>query len=537
MITRTLISLAGLGAPFFVDFSDFPWIRFWEYPVIVALVFIILISRSTFTGEANPFIRQAATGAYTDCITLTVLVVAGVLWGRLASNETIRWSMMIASFLYLLATMMEFIKGLPTRMREFLVIKKRHDDLVESHSRLEQFAFLTGDVQDWRDANDAIVESQSLAQKAEGLLNQGKLDEASGYLLRAETNIAYFENLITTRFSVTLSETLSVKLGQAKSDLEKLTEQARQSVLDENPFTELWKEHARLAPIAETLTTQDEKFSERIGEFETFFRRITQIRTALRFRQNVASRLDDLDRELEPESSAIELATRLEIHGSDVKDTHKTLYEAMNLIRSRELSSIDEFVSAYQRMQQARGRLQSLLAAVRQTVDLNWTSAKPIGEAVTIRVPKLSHTDKPDNAVVTVEPSNGGDRPAELTMRGTGIKVPDRLTLPESGPGKPTVRSFSIMGERGGHGRVEIDIRSSTGKLLGEHRFPIDVLRSFRETIGTAAQFGTVGGAAAGLILWYFGYKLEIAGPVGIMLAVIVGMMRFGWTRVQIFRR
>jgi hypothetical protein len=187
MITATVISLTGLVAPFFVDFSEFPWIRFWEYPAIVSLVFTTLIIRSTLTRASNPFIRQAATGAYVECIVLTVLVVAGVLWGRLASNETIRWSMMIGSFLYLLSTMSGFMKGVPTRMREFLVITKRHADLVESQRRLEQFAFLTGDVQDWRDANDAIVESQSLAQQAEGLLSQGKLDEASGHRAMARS--------------------------------------------------------------------------------------------------------------------------------------------------------------------------------------------------------------------------------------------------------------------------------------------------------------------------------------------------------------
>src|SRR5439155_18021991 len=148
----------------------------------------------------------------------------------------------LPSFCISLMPCCEFMKGAPTRFRESLAIENRHTELVTPQGRLTQFAFLTGDVHDWRDANDAVEESQALAKEAEGLLRQGKLDEASSHLLRAETNIAYFENLIKTRLSVTLTETLAVKLAQAKSDLEKLTEQARDSVLDEDPFTELWEE-------------------------------------------------------------------------------------------------------------------------------------------------------------------------------------------------------------------------------------------------------------------------------------------------------
>jgi len=493
-----------------------------------------LILSSTATHSINPLTRRLGTAAYVNAIALTIVVAAGSQWGHLVSDYAIRWSLAIACFLNLLMLGGKFLQGAATRYREFESISGRRAELVSAQARLQQFAFLTGDVQDWRDANDAIKESQALAESTESLIRQGKTQEASNQILRAETNISYFENLIQTRLSVTLTETLRTKLAQAKSDLNELVSQARQSVLDEDPFTALWNEHERLSEIAEGLSIENEKFSEKIAEFESFFRKITQIRTALRFRQNVASKLDDLARELDGMLPEIELANRLELQHQEIQETYSRVYADINLIRSRTLSNIEEFVSAYQKIQGARAHLGCLLAAVRDTVQVNWTSEDAVGEAMTVRVPRFVGTTSASKAVIMMQQSNRQVRPAKLVMRGALVRVPPELALPENSAAKVASRAFAITGEGGGRGRLDIDICSSDGDILEEHSFQIRVLRSFQEMVRNAAGVGAAGGAVVALMLWYFlDYDPKIATPVGGLIALAVGVMQFLWTHMQ----
>ena len=503
-----------LGKPALSD------LEFWNNAVLMGFVLFASTMTAASTFSDHPMLREAGRAALISSLIILLAILMEVSLPHATSTETIRFSIIAAAIFFILVSCAQTSRQ-AKGFGEFEELNKRHDGLLTSLHHLERVAFLIGDSTEWKAVRSAMEESQRLSKMAFDALRAKRFRDADAAMIQAEVEATHIQDLFNTRLRLTLSDDLEARLRQAGRELEEMREDFRMAGLSASHLDDLITSLEDLAKQSFDVDCSYEELVQQLERYDHFLREVKDTQTALRFRRGVGGMIDDVRREAEERSAILSMARALEINANAAQTARAALEEALGKIESPEIQDSGSLVETYQSVQDSRRAFDSAIAGLGGVLDRGWTRGRLAGDKIELYVPKACSTKK-SSAGIAVLDTDGVDTAMTLELNGTLVEdFPARLTLSRANPRV----SFNFVGKRGGKGKLKFNL--ANGIHAGDKTFDIKVMAALGESTQTSFIIGTAVGGVTGLVFWWYGKDMEIAGPLGVGAGLVLAALSF----------
>jgi hypothetical protein len=446
----------------------------------------------------------------------------------------LKWGIFTGVLIVVFATVYQ-VRRLPSDIRQFEELDARHKVTLAALERYQHISNVLGDGTQWLAVVTAIRNLEQANTDAFEALKVKQLPKAEELMAHAEAEASAIQAAISDRIRLSLRDELSARLEQARRDCDALEQEFAAVGLQAESSLRGIRESIESLRGALPRTTFDEtNLVQALAPYEVVFREIVNTRTALRFRNNVASVLDACRADLDNSRVQIDLTRSLNEDASSVETTCKKAIAAISELSSQRTLSSQSLIATYQELQKEMTLLRSLVANLATQRDRKYQARSFDSNSVSVFVPRRATTTAPSYAAVLVRPGLAASSSFRAKLQSVLLELPDGPELnTEARPtGEYGLSSISFVGQRGGKGTLIVSIEEPV-KLRQRVSFEVAVQPSAWESGRDAAVFGAPIGGVAVWGLWLLYGDIQYAGPLGLALGSAAAMGLFLVQRVR----
>lgn len=263
-----LMLLTGIFILFFFYFRlcEAPWLKIWENPLIVGVLFLVLVHQAGHLKSYNPMLRAMASAALLWSWPIIILLIVGPFAPSYISPRTFQSAVGLSAILLLLAGVWSLMH-VPTDIRSFESLDKRRTSLGESLERLQRVAKVIGDAEKWKTAREIISHVDQCYSEALKHLRRKRFDDADALIIQAEMEVTQVERALEDRVRLSLCDEMDARLKQAETDIYGLKGEFESAGLSAENLRELSNEIDALKGRLDELEMSDESFINRLVLF------------------------------------------------------------------------------------------------------------------------------------------------------------------------------------------------------------------------------------------------------------------------------
>ena len=518
---------------------DQSWFSFWQSPIVLVIYFFVSLQFTRHLQGYNPLLRPHAAFSLFSVWPIIATVFLAVLWPSVLHPTSVKWASFSA------ACVIPIISLIPTLrhakdMFLFQSLNERHDSLGHHLRRLRHVTNVLGDMEEWSNLQEAFAAADAAYDEALRTLREGKLQQAENAILRGEAELEGLDRLVDDRITFSLKDELGARLEQAKHDCHVLYEEFESAGLPGKDVENMADRVRNLAVELRSIEFTREQLARQLEPFESLFREIIATRTALRLRTNVGASLDDIAGQVTSTGLDISVSKALGIETSTAELSRNALGDRLEGFRRPTFQSTEELIDQYRRLRDAarehQAAVNGLLAETMKKCAIHCVSEL----GVTLFVPKDVTTKRATSGAILVKHSDFGEpKSVKCELDGVLLELQERRSfeLKSSGASPFTIQPFSLVGKRGGNGRLEVRVWSSA--LDQEHvkSFSITVATPASETAKDASAFAVPAGGLGVLLFWHFLKDIAVAAPLGVASGGIIGLLIFIFQRFHLQRK
>ena len=510
------------------------WFEFWRSPMTLALFSYAATFGSSSRQGRVPLLRRAALGWLVAATFVVLAVCVSVLFPAYFDYATARWASICAASLLIVASLWGLWKT-PKQVYSFISLDRRHDELGTQLSRLQHIANVLPDSVTSTVIQDIVRSVDTSYKTAQRALQGNKMTEAEEAIFRAEVEVEGVNRAIADRARLSLKDELKAKLNQSRIDCDELRKEFEAAGLQGADVDSLVARLAELLRKIDEITFDAESMTVNIEPFEKFFTDIISTRTALRFRRNVGTSLDNLRDELRDTESQLLIAKALNLDVRVADSARSELAVLIEEFRERSVSSAEDLVGKYRALREAASRHRAAVKGLDVEAARQYVIENVDNFDATVFVPRSVTAANAVAGAVVLRRGPHQIKALDCELDGVLIEFEQArsfvIALKEAN--SVSISSFHILGKRGGRGHLKVII-GRTREERTALTFNILIPASAFETGRDAVVFVTPCGSVFGLLFWYLWNNVATAGPLGTGIGGVIGLLLFLLQRIRL---
>jgi hypothetical protein len=565
----TIPMLLYIGGVFRFNWS-LDWLKIWESPLTLGLLFLSSIFLISLQKSDNPLIRDTARGIKAGVWPVFFVLLLGFFAPTSIRLESLRFAVLVSALLIVILRLL-LLRYNTRNFQLYEEIEARRQSLNRPLMQLHKIANLIGDVEKWGIIRQIIDDVDNKTSKAHIALQRRKFQDADAYIIQAEMEVSQIERVFQDRLRLSLQDELRARLRQSSTDIITLKEEFKNTGLDAASINQIADEIGRLetklgeldipnrgvfteagldvVPSDQTKLLafrlsesriSDENLLRQLEPFERLFKEIIDLRTALRFRQNFGSAIDSLYANLDAARLPVRVAQNLDLNTTEVENRINELSSTLQEFQSKPGQTSNDLVDAYRSVQNALTSLQESVALLKVAIQRGWDSKIFDDIQLLVYVPRIISTSRTARGLVLLQYNKPISEKVNFVLSGTLLELQSDLRT--NGLSLicdnelHSINYFVIAGKKGG--KATLTLKSENVK---NSRFQESFNIRVQPTLVTIAQeallFGTLGGGViVGLILLALGVDLKDASSLATVIGGLIGAIFFGINYLRFHR-
>lgn len=528
LAARLLVSILFIIG-FYFELRKWEGLMLWQSPIMTGVVFAVSAFHYYLFGNSSvPYIRF--TSNLSIVLLLPALILIGIfsIGAGMIADEIYKWGVVTAGGLIILEGILSIPLSVGGDVKRYQGLVERRNSVKESFEDLEDITIVINNSKVRGEIEDALeIVSDRYRQSGEALKNND-LEPADILLLQAEKEIEEIENIFQNRVSLSLRDELEARIDQAKRDIDDLKDEFEAADVEGSEFDYLREDINDLqneldsADLSSIDITSSE-LTNLIEEFDEVFNDIQDIRTSLRFYRNANSTLDELKIDVKNNWEQYQIAKHLGLSDDNIEEMKDEIDEKLHKFENESIESPTALVVNFHLLQQKVAKFDSNISSLSIRIKNEWTTDTVVSDQIQVFVPKTCKTSVPTRAAVVCRDWDGID-PINFVVEGTNIEVPSerkRTLDPQSEA--PYINHFDIAGKKGWKGTLSFKFNNQN--IVKEYNMPI--ISTIREIGQRSFWFSTPIAGLSILLLWSAIYPLQKAGPIGIAVGSVFGIVLF----------
>lgn len=518
---------------FYFRLWESPWLRLWERPFILAIVFYMLLIQASQSGSDSLTVRISASFAFWASPLFIILLGIAQFVPEYILPTIFQWGVTTAAFL-LLFSMAWAALNIPRGFQRFATLNERHKSIGESLQRLQHIANLIGNADNWRTVREAINHVDQCYSNAFNELKRERFHEADALMIQAEMEVNQIERIFQDRINLSLRDELEAHMKQATADVNSLRDEFEKDGLSRENLDLLSNEINLQISCLDKLDMYDKNLFQKLEPIEGLFREIVDTRTALRFRKNVSSNIDLFHKDVDKNWKLVQVAKNIGLNTTEAEKTKQVIDSELQMFQNKPINSSRELVQTYQLIQTDLTSFQASVAILDSIINRNYKVDSIDSGRIFVYVPKFCSTNQSVEGAIFVQYNESQVENLSFELVGTLLELqsePNVNVSPIQGQSYG-LSHFTFVGKRGG--LATLTLRFKDVNQRNDHSYKVQVNPSMSEIGQNALLFGTPIGAFAVLGLWGIGIDLKEAGTIGgavggvsVLMIFLINYMRY----------
>lgn len=541
METASVMLLAALLAVLLLitSMSQQSWYAFWQSPVVLAVYLMVSVHATGQLKAYNPILRPVAVFWLYQTWPVILSVFLGAMFPQAFAPAIAKWAgLAAASALFLLG--FPALKAAPRSIRLFEELDARHDVLGDKIRRLRHVVDVLRDMQEWAGVRDAFRNADAQYDAAFSRLRRGALQNAEAALLQGEAEVEGLERLVRDRIRLSLRDELDSRLQQAIDDCETLKREFEAAGLPSTGIDKIIERAAAQRTELPTVEFDVDNVGAALEPFEALLAEVVTARTALRLRSNVDASLDGLRAEITDTDRHVSVSDALGLDVDHAVTARNALKSRVAAFSAEGIDSVEGLIKEYRQLREAasshRAAVDALVAGTKRLYSILQI---PDQNAALFVPTRLTTHEATAGALLVTRKGSEPCNPMLCELDGVMLEMEERrsFTVTCSPSATFAVVSFSLVGKRGGTGKLTARLKTTQGEDLQSVMAPVSIAPPGSEIAKNALIFAAPSGGIAILLLWYFLRDIAIAVPVGAGIGGAVSLLLFLLRRLRASRK
>ncbi len=506
-------------------------IYLWSNPILFLILYIRSTIGASVTESSNPILRRLSSMVWFALIPIMILMIIGTVNSEFIPLWSIKWGVATGVSVPLLVSMI-WGRFIPSEMERFENLENRQKQIEKKIDTLSHVVNVIGDMGESKDLSNLYAELNQRSSKMAYFLRQGKFPDAENLIIQSEIDANQIEENLENRIRYSLKEEIRTRLEQARLDIQRLRQEFKSVLISTERLDELDSKIQEYLSKINLLKFSTERIPEQIDPFEKVIASIADIKTGLRLRKNVGSRLDIIRREIDDSQLLLDIASNLGLETEVSQIAMKQTFSLLDVFQKEEMMSADEPINLYRSLQSNLSKFRESVAILKANINRNWTWYEAEAGQFISCIPKYCRTDRSASGVLVLKSSQNILQQVNVTIDGTLLEFEtDRnIIMSPKGDFNYAISSFNFAGKRPGHGTVKL--RSKELKdLQSSINFPIRIIPTATELATNSLLYGASFGGFILIVFWQLGYAPKdyssLAAAIGGTLSVILFIFRY----------
>ena len=524
-IPMVVIIVIYLTIHFHFNIWENALIYVWANPVLIGLVYLYSITVLNIEDVKYQILQMTKKFILLTSIPIVILAIIGTYNAQIITPSMIKWGIFIGVFIAAIDQIFS-IAIIPKGIQQYDAVNEKYQTI---NSRLDELLSLSsafGDLAFEKSDSTTLTLLVKRDEEIEFNLDQNKLYEAETLILLSEIELSEIERKLQVREKYWMIDEINKQLKQSKEELKELNKLFQEKSIPNHHIDNLDK---RLDEILEKIPNGDIKS---IGPlYESLFQEIAELRTALRFLENIDEEVAELQSEIITQTSIGKIAELLNLNTSQLDEISKDFILDMKRFQHFDITSAQEFVSLFRDIQKKSGQIHGIIVNLQSQIDHKWNLRKSLNGEVTSYIPKSCTTDAAAYGGIVIDWDKLSIDKIELDFDVSLIELQNKSLLfkpPQNSNELST--PFNFVGKKSGKGAIVI--RSNEfDDLRGGWSFPIKIIPKVSDLVKDSSLWGAPMGALSLLIFWKLGYDLSyyipISTAIGGAIILIIFILKY----------
>lgn len=488
----------------------------WVNPVLIGAIYLYSIIILNFGDFRLQSLQMTKKLVLFTSIPIVLLLIFGTYNAQAITPSMIKWGIFIGIFIaaidqiYAIAILPKGIQQYYNVNEKLDLINLRIDELISLSNTFGDLAFEKNDSA----TLDLLVKRD---EEIETNLDQNKLNEVENLILLSEIELSEIEGKLQVREKYWMIDEIKKRLKQSKEELKELKILFQEKGIHTDHIVNLDK---RLDEILEQLPNENLKS---IGPlYESLFQEIAELRTALRFLENIDEEVAELQSEIITQTSIGKIAELLNLNTSQLDEISKDFLLDMKRFQHFDITSAQEFVSLFRDIQKKSGQIHGITVTLQSQIDHKWNIRKPLNGAVTSYIPKFSTTNAATYGGIVINWDKLSIDKIELDIDVSLIELQNKsITFNRPHNSNELSFPFNFVGKKSGKGAIVIR-SEEIDDLRGGWSFPIKIIPEVRDLVKDSTLWGAPIGAFPLFIFWKLGYGFLYYIPISTGTTILI---------------
>ena len=530
-IPIVLFIISYLLIHFHLNIWDNALIYVWVNPVFIGAIYLYSIIVLNFVDSRLHSMRGTKKVVMFTSIPIILLLIIGTYDAQIITPSMIKWGIFIGVLIAAIDQIYAIII-FPKEIQQYYNVNEKHELINLRINELLNLSSAFGDLAFEKNDSTTLDILMKRDEEIEMNFNQNKLSEAENLILLSEIDLSEIEGKLQVREKYWMIDEIKARLKHSKGEMKELQKLFQEKGIHTNHVENL---DTRIDEILEQLPDENIKS---IGPlYESLFQEIAELRTALRFLENIDEEVAELQSEIITQTSIGKIAELLNLNTSQLNEISKDFLLDMKRFQHFEITSAQEFVSLFRDMQKKSGQIHRITVNLQSQINYKWNIRKSVNNEVTLYIPKSCTTDAAAYGGIVTNWNKLSIDKIELDFDVSLIELQNKR-IPFNRPRNSNELStpFNFVGKKSGKGAIVIRSKEFDD-LRGGWSFSVKIIPTVNDLVKDSSLWGAPIAALPFLLFWKLGYNLSYYIPISTAIGGAIILIIFLFKYISIFMK